>query len=647
MSFKFHKDHLSSCMRMITDINKENLVQFVDTYRRPGSKVQPGTLKSYLLSFRMFLEFASETAQVKLDEPDKLSKLTSRLMASLRTETAQRRLEVEVEDQCQLLPAESREAYLTSEYVIHLQEYVEKGEIEPEELPHVRNHLMLSLLLFNGHRPSVLMNLTTQIVASASQLRKNNEWLYIMTVTKHKTSASRGSAVVVLPQSTFMLLRLYIVAVSNQMEALGRSHSSTNTRHAFLSNQHQPFADVSTINRHVKSAWKNAGCQATFGPFSATKNRKSLTTEVRNRRPEMADAVATQLGHTRRTADRFYRLSQSHRSSLDTVTAIMEVLSEPLKDVSLPKRIMEEEEDHPLTPPHAPPSHVSRSPQGSLPLPLPSLPSLPLPSTSSSEKEILMETATDTDTATATATDRWKVSSSGPSDPDPDPNPSPVPLPLPLPLPLPSTSSSEKEILMETATDTDTATATDRWKVSSSGSSDPDPNPNPSPVPLPLPLPLPLPSSSSEKKKEIHTETATATAKATHRWKFIPTGVARARSAATLAKRCMEDPYPNPDPDPNPNPSPVPLPLPLPLPLPSSSSEKKKKKKKKKKKEIHTVRWKLSSLGEDEPVQGCSREEEEKEEEKKKKDEEEEEEEEEDTTASNAAASDYESLNGK
>ena len=112
----------------------------------------------------------------------------------------------------ELIQPEMITSYMTGEKAALAKEILQgKREDLPIRQRHasVRNYIMLNMLLHNGARSGVIINLKMGQYYSAKK-RGPIDGNYVIHITKHKTLESHGAAQIVLPEELFQCLSTYL-----------------------------------------------------------------------------------------------------------------------------------------------------------------------------------------------------------------------------------------------------------------------------------------------------------------------------------------------------------------------------------------------------------------------------------------------------
>ena len=153
---------------------------------------------------------------------------------------------------------------------------------------------MCYLIYSNGQRQGVVINMTVGSIRQAEVVHWGQESYYRIRVWQHKTTAKFGSASVVVPFSTFTLLKRYIELQRGDFEDDEPAFTTTTG------------AKVPKVSEDLKHLGEYFGETFEINP---TLNRKILSTKASvNFSDNKVRAVATHMTHDVETAKRFYHV---------------------------------------------------------------------------------------------------------------------------------------------------------------------------------------------------------------------------------------------------------------------------------------------------------------------------------------------------
>ena len=175
-----------------------------------------GTLKSYLYSLKLFLEFCKFSEDfVTSDRCDTAIQRISRWLTSLKVDTKVRRQDLYKEQAQQLLSAEDLRMFFSSpghtRVLKLLSEAATSGDAhvitQYVSASTIATDLILWLLLTNGNRSGAVLNATVTEFRNATQ-GEPGKW--VLQVRNHKTYASHGPCYLVLPLDLYESLATWV-----------------------------------------------------------------------------------------------------------------------------------------------------------------------------------------------------------------------------------------------------------------------------------------------------------------------------------------------------------------------------------------------------------------------------------------------------
>lgn len=129
-------------------------------------------------------------------------------------------------------------------------------------------------------------------------------------VSRHKTAKTWGLQWSVC-RRTF---------TAKYLSTVRRAFQLTDTSPVFLTDRGEAIASASVVNRCVQRCWKRSGVSASLPQrFTATANRRLITTEARNVDPGLAPLVAAQLCHSQAMANKTYAMTRRRQFSSTAV----------------------------------------------------------------------------------------------------------------------------------------------------------------------------------------------------------------------------------------------------------------------------------------------------------------------------------------
>ena len=273
-------------------------------------KYQPGTVRSYLMSLRLFYKFLSQ--ERKSDLPDvSVETLNARRdymtswSAAQKKEVLKRKLEIRDEDFRKLLSSEKLHQVCHGNQHVNAvkqlavtSEETQGGESASRMLSdkshcEVRDWLMTRLLIDNSGRSGVAANITVNEFNEAVFYPGTEEdnARYRVDVKEHKTAGIYGAANVWIYDDLYLLIEMYMRTVRKQFVASSNGLPLTSSK-------------VSTC---VWRTFQREGVDLR-GKISATTIRKSLATRMHVHMPQERDHLAALAQHKTDTQAKYYRV---------------------------------------------------------------------------------------------------------------------------------------------------------------------------------------------------------------------------------------------------------------------------------------------------------------------------------------------------
>ena len=237
-----------------------------------------GTVKSYLYSIRLFLNFFLLIKEHVSEERCNagLQRITSWL-TSLNRESKVRRQDLHVEEASKLLTSDEIASFYQS--VSHkqalanfrsLKNTCDAIDIDYATVSALRNDLILWLLFENGPRSGAVLNATVAEFQSATETP--NEW--VISVKEHKTYAHHGPCYLVLSQDLYECLHTWVHVIRPVL--LEKVSPDERKANIFL-NYNGKALDKTNSMRQLKGYVEEA---LGVSDMTATRIRKSLVVLV-------------------------------------------------------------------------------------------------------------------------------------------------------------------------------------------------------------------------------------------------------------------------------------------------------------------------------------------------------------------------------
>ena len=171
-----------------------------------------------------------------------------------------------------------------------------------------RDLCAVEIFINNGHRPAPVRNMTMLNYNQAIYDVGDDQ--YTITVMKHKGTRPHGPATVILNETLFGWLKLYIEHLRPTVTSDKSDESCI-----FLTWTGEPFGKGGAVSNALNSIWRKSGFKQRI---CANKFRNCAITEVReNLEPgsKFHDDLAGLMGYKRKTADDWYLLDDSQRKA--------------------------------------------------------------------------------------------------------------------------------------------------------------------------------------------------------------------------------------------------------------------------------------------------------------------------------------------
>lgn len=302
---------------------KQSLEKFLHKYVLE-KKFLPGTTKSYLASVVHFYNYL--ILQGNLSATNKLKVQTMipclrRWIASFRKQCSERTLQRMDDDIQHLVTPEDIHKFDNSEpacTAVKILGWAVASEVHSVSLQDfvlVRDYLLAQIALTNANRAGVLSNMTIKQVKEAREVDDHK----IISVTKHKTAWTQGPAKVVLTESLYSWLQIYIT----KMHRLVVGESAIDTSPVFVSTSGEGM-ESSQITRALKSIWSKAGLGE---KITCTLIRKSAVTVVHQEAPGSAGNLADLMCHREATASKCYRMVNREKTSVAAATQLQKLFA--------------------------------------------------------------------------------------------------------------------------------------------------------------------------------------------------------------------------------------------------------------------------------------------------------------------------------
>ena len=286
-------------------VTPENLQRHDNLLR---SYLDIGTVIRIHTKLSDFLTWAKRRGFIRARPNEKVIEYVKGCLQSARKAGAQRAVKRLDEESRNLPPASAPADFATSQYVVALRA---RFRVHPMQyLYDMGCALMVLLTFFNGSRVPVLGNLR---LIDVDRARKEDDGdNYVISVSRHKTSATGRVAFLVVEPDIYKDILLYRKTVSDMVRLV-------DVRSSLFRDRGLMPITADHVGRMCRSAWKNAGMTS---PFSATLMRKAATVYGRESDPDAADIISRKLCHRKTTADVWYAVHQDRRGAVSGYNVI-------------------------------------------------------------------------------------------------------------------------------------------------------------------------------------------------------------------------------------------------------------------------------------------------------------------------------------
>ncbi|XP_065640288.1 uncharacterized protein LOC124815663 [Hydra vulgaris] len=329
---KKHKNVIMGVVRHAADddINYKHLscTSFLNSWmlKMQSEQKQPGTIKTYLGSIQIFLDFCilrQRNDIITNDEYVKLKVLIKQWMRTLWKGIQERQYEKDLEDFHNFPSEQEIIQFDASDYVKNAKKILKSCNnsnfvLNKSNYCLARSYLLTYILFNNASRPGAIANMTIGEFRRAL----HNASGYTISVKKHKTSY-KGPANIAMTVELYNEVAVYIQFLRNKLE--GISHP-TDKEPVFLSFSGLAM-DSSMISSQFTLFWNRAlgKKNSDSSAMNPTLVRKYTTTKVHSKFPHLKQKTAQHLCHSLKVAESNYALYDTRNSASSTCTALTSV----------------------------------------------------------------------------------------------------------------------------------------------------------------------------------------------------------------------------------------------------------------------------------------------------------------------------------
>ena len=171
--------------------------------------------------------------------------------------------------------------------------------------------IIACMIVRSGARPSAIAGLTLTEVASPSYQTEGGVGYAVLSVTDHKT-AQLGPFNLVLTLPEYRSLRKVREFLLRSFR--GITHPFVSLPVDGSSEGGKPY-NSARIGKVFGRVWAESGCQAKYGTYNATMNRKRIATQMATDHPQLREQTARQLRHSATTEAIYYDLGDAPRGA--------------------------------------------------------------------------------------------------------------------------------------------------------------------------------------------------------------------------------------------------------------------------------------------------------------------------------------------
>ena len=309
---------------------------------------QPGTIRNYLNSLKQFYEFilCDKPDGVDTEDCHAMMARVSNWSSSYKDRVKKRKFEKQVEDIGKLLAPEELQEFDSSEVVHESQLAIKKAlhtTVPPVAKTYIltRDYIISTLILSNASRPGAIRNMKLSQFRSAT-IDENG--LYIVLVTDHKTAATSGPTAIVFTSQLYHECRIFIQKIRNMLVGVTKSGESC----VFLSWNGNTMSSALIGDQFSSFFQKATTCnleERRKRKMTTTLVRKSFVSKVHGEKPELKKDLSNMMCHSENTARASYFLEEKKKNVSKTFQEVQQtMLNDSKSDVdSFLKDLFEEE----------------------------------------------------------------------------------------------------------------------------------------------------------------------------------------------------------------------------------------------------------------------------------------------------------------
>ena len=314
---KEHQEMPAYCLLLIPGRAGVKLLKSWLTYA--VNKYQPGTVRSYLMSLRLFFKFLIQEEKsvpgVTLEVINARRDLMTSWSSAQKKSVLKRKLEKYDEDYRKLLSSENLHQVCHGNQHVNAVKQLASSLLETNQGDdtakiisdkshcEVRDWLITRVLIDNSGRSGNMANMTTSEFNEAVFYEGTDEdpARYRVLIKDHKTAGVYGSAVVWFYDDLYLLTGMYVRTVRSQFLT-----ADSNVDNVFISSNGLALTS-SQVSTSVFRTFQREGIEVK-GKICATTIRKSLATGVHVNMPDQQDHLAALAQHKPQTQAKYYRV---------------------------------------------------------------------------------------------------------------------------------------------------------------------------------------------------------------------------------------------------------------------------------------------------------------------------------------------------
>jgi len=278
---------------------------------------QPGTVRSHLSSLCHLYDFWLLTSpDYRKHEVTVMKQTIKRWMTSYKKSANQRRTEKQDIDLAKIITADDVTRFNGSQVAQEALKILRAASehavttITKQEYTTVRDYLLCAMILRNANRPGVLSSVTRDQVLQA----KNINDQYVVSVSRHKTSAFHGPAKLVLTKGLHKWLMVFVRKILPIIPA------DSDSKLMFTSWTGEP---IDNIGRCFQTTMRRAGLH----DITCTLFRKSAVSKIHQIHPGEKANLADLMCHRQETATKWYRMVDKDQTSVHAAAKLAEVMN--------------------------------------------------------------------------------------------------------------------------------------------------------------------------------------------------------------------------------------------------------------------------------------------------------------------------------